>query len=340
MKSLRVLFVTCICLFLISSVSATDNSFKLDFDGDGRTDLALYREGSRDVNIAPQPSNWYFMNAVTGAWGGVHWGRTLDIPAPADYDGDGKTDFGIYRWWEFGVGDANEYWLSHSTGSTNGYEVLVYEWEPGYYKFPRNYVGDARAEMAQLYRINVSQDPSQPCFMSVYFVGDNLNSTIRKTVGDACNVAPIPVPGDYNNDGYSDIAVFNNHTFRVWFPPYTSDSQPAMTEVLDIDYPVPGDYDGDGKTDFAGTKAADGRLYWIIKQSSNGATEVHNFGFATDKPVAGDYDGDGKTDLAVYRPSDTSWWIIFSSSGALFFKQFGLPTDTPLALPVIPFDPS
>ena len=337
MKSLRVIFVTCICLFLVSSVSATDNSYKLDFDGDGKTDLALYREGSRDVNLAPQPSYWYFMNAITGVWGGVHWGRTLDIPAPADYDGDGKTDFGIHRWWEFGVGDVNSYWLSHSTG---GYDIWNWEWEPGYDKFPRNYMGDARAEMAQLYRINVSQDPTQPCFMSVYFIGDSLDRNIRKTVGDACNVAPMPVPGDYNNDGYSEIAVYNNHTFRVWFPPYTSESQPAMTQVLDIDYPVPGDYDGDGKTDFAGTKAVGGRLLWVIRQSTTGALVYHDFGFATDKQVPGDYDGDGKTDLAVFRPSESGWWILYSSNGGLTFIRFGLPTDTPLAMPVIPFDPS
>jgi hypothetical protein len=79
MKSLRVSFVISICLFLTSVGSATDNSFKLDFDGDGRTDLALYREGSRDINIAPQPSYWYFLNTQTGNWGVVHWGRTLDI---------------------------------------------------------------------------------------------------------------------------------------------------------------------------------------------------------------------------------------------------------------------
>src|ERR1044072_4794065 len=56
MKFLRISFV--ICLFLSLNVSAVDNSFKLDFDGDGRTDIALYREGSRSAQLAPQPSYW------------------------------------------------------------------------------------------------------------------------------------------------------------------------------------------------------------------------------------------------------------------------------------------
>ena len=330
-------FVVCLCLLLISSVSATDNSFKLDFDGDGATDIALYREGSRDVNIAPQPSYWYFLNARTGQTGAVHWGRTLDVPAPADYDGDGKTDVGIYRWWDFGTGDANEYWLSRSLG---GYEVLVYEWEPSYIKFSRNYVGDARAEIAHLYRINISQDPTQPCFISVFFIGDNLDNTIRKTVGDACNVIPTPVPGDYDNDGRSEIAVFSNRTFKVWFQPYNpAYTTPNITQFLDVDYPTPGDYDGDGKTDFAGIKYQD-RMLWRIKNSSTGSETLVSFGFITDKPTPGDYDGDGKTDIAVFRPTDGSWWILYSSNGSLGLWYFGLSTDTPLALPIIPFDPS
>jgi hypothetical protein len=339
MKSLRVSFVICICLCLISSVSATDNSFKLDFDGDGRTDLALYREGSRNINVAPQPSYWYFLNTNTGNWSAVHWGRTLDIPTPADYDGDGKTDVGIYRWWSFETGDANEYWLSRS--GVGGFEVLVYEWEPGYHKYSRNYMGDARAEMAQLYKVNISQDPTQPCNIAVYFIGDNADNTIRKTVGDTCNVNPTPVPGDYDNDGRSEIAVFNNRLFKVWFPPYNPGyTAPSISQFLDVDYPVPGDYDGDGKTDFAGTKWQDGRLLWRIRQSSTGNQIDLSFGFTTDRPVPGDYDGDGKTDIAVWRPSDGGWWIIYSATGVVTNLYFGLPTDTPLATPVISFDPS
>jgi spore coat protein A, manganese oxidase len=329
-------FVVCLCLLLILSVSATDNSFKLDFDGDGATDIALYREGSRDVNIAPQPSYWYFLNTRTGRMGVIHWGQTLDVPAPADYDADGTTDVGVYRWWDFESGDVNQWWLRQSSGG--GHQVLIYE--PGYNKFNRNYVGDGRAEIGQLYQVNISQDPNERCFVSIFFIGDLQGNTIRKTVGDACNVNPTPVPGDYDNDGRSEIAVFSNRTFKVWFQPYNPGyTTPNMTQFLDIDYPTPGDYDGDGKTDFAGIKYQD-RMIWRIKSSSTGVETIVSFGFTTDKPTPGDYDGDGKTDIAVFRPTDGSWWILYSSNGSLGLWYYGLPTDTPLALPVIPFDPS
>jgi hypothetical protein len=325
-----------ICLFLSINAAAVDNSFKLDFDGDGRTDIALYREGSRDLSVAPLPSIWYFLSTRTGVTSAVQWGRSLDIPAPADYDGDGRTDVGIYRWWNFDSGDANEWWLSRSSG---GHQVLMYE--PGYNKFNRNYIGDARAEIGQLYQTNISQIPGDPCYLSVFFIGDLAGNTLRKTVGDTCNVIPTPVPGDYNNDGRSEIAVFDNHLFKVWLPPYNSGyTTPDMTQTLNIDQPAPGDYDGDGKTDFAGTRTQGGRMIWVVKQSSNGQERETDFGFATDKAVPGDYDGDGKTDIAVWRPSDGGWWILNSGSGEVNLWYYGLPTDTPLEMPVIPFNPS
>src|SRR5687767_13491870 len=99
MRFFRLCVFICLCLFYASSAFATDKSFNLDFDGDGKTDIALYREGSRSAETAPQPSYWYYLNTQTGQSGAFQWGRTFDVPAPADYDNDGKTDTAIYRWW-------------------------------------------------------------------------------------------------------------------------------------------------------------------------------------------------------------------------------------------------
>ncbi|HEX6127146.1 MAG TPA: VCBS repeat-containing protein [Pyrinomonadaceae bacterium] len=337
MRRLRVSLLVCICLLHGLTVFATDNSFKLDFNGDGRTDIALYREGSRAGDIAPQPSYWFFLDTQTHQMFVRQWGRSLDVPAPADYDNDGITDVGIYRWWDFETGDTNEWWLSKSAG---GHQVIL-SYELGYSKFNRNYFGDGRAEVGQLYQVDISQNPGETCFISIYFVADLDRNVIRKTIGDACNVNPLPIPGDYNNDGYSEIAVFDNQTFKVWLPPYSSSyTAPDLSHVMDIEIPTPGDFDGDGKTDFAGTKGQNGRMLWRIKRSDGGPDIEEDFGFSTDKPVPGDYDGDNKTDIAVFRPSDGSWWIKNSGSGAVTSFYFGLPTDTPLAMPAIPFSPN
>jgi len=332
----RVVSFLCICLAGSPCILATDNSFKLDFDGDGKTDIALYREGARSAQ-APQPSFWYFVNTQTGATFATQWGRSLDVPAPADYDGDGKTDVGIFRWWDFDTGDTNQWWLSRPL---NGGAIVLNGLELGYYKFPRNYFGDARAEVGQLYQVDVSQNPGETCFVSVYLIADADGLVVRKTVGDTCNVNPTPVPGDYDGDGRSEIAVYVDHHFKVWLAPYSAGyTTPAYRHYLDVDIPAVGDFDGDGRTDFAGVKKVGGRMLWRWRKSTTGEELQVDFGFATDIPVPGDYDGDGTTDIAVYRPSDGGWWIRNSSTGVVQSFYYGYPTDSPLASPVIPFSP-
>jgi hypothetical protein len=336
MKYLRVIFIYSICLSLNLSIFAVDNSFKLDFDGDGSTDIALYREGSRSPDIAPQNSTWYFLNTNTNQRSSFQFGRTLDVPAPADFDNDGKTDTAVYRWWDFELGDVNQWWVNKSSGGSQ-----VFPLEKGYNKYNRNYVGDGRAEIGQLYQINTGQIAGEDCFMSIYLILDLDYNATRKNVGDTCNVVPTPVPGDYDNNGRSEIAVFNNQTFKVWFPPYDSAyTTPNITQTLNVESPVPGDYDGDGKTDFAGIRTQSNRMLWVFKESSSGKIVEISFGFTTDKPAPGDYNGDGITDIAVFRPNEGSWWIRNGANGNLSLFYFGLPTDIPLAMPVIPFNPS
>jgi hypothetical protein len=57
-----------------------------DFDGDGRNDLAIYRNGQ-----------WWIFRSLAGTASVIALGVSTDIPAPADYDGDGTTDVGVFR---------------------------------------------------------------------------------------------------------------------------------------------------------------------------------------------------------------------------------------------------
>jgi hypothetical protein len=62
-----------------------------DFDGDLKTDLAVYRPGSNGY--------FYILYSSNGAQVSYQFGSTTynDIPAVADYDGDGETDIAVFR---------------------------------------------------------------------------------------------------------------------------------------------------------------------------------------------------------------------------------------------------
>jgi len=59
-----------------------------DFDGDGRSDLSVFR---------PSDGNWYVMESATNTFRAQHFGLAGDKIVPGDYDGDGIIDLAVFR---------------------------------------------------------------------------------------------------------------------------------------------------------------------------------------------------------------------------------------------------
>lgn len=275
---------------------------RADFDGDGKTDLSVYRASN---------NTWYLQRSTAG-FTSVLWGSGSDIPAPADYDGDGKTDVAVFR----GNNTPGQFDFFVLRSSTN--TLLSVEWGlSGDKVVPGDYDGDGKADFA-LYR------PSDQFWYILK--GSDFTILSMTKFGQA---GDIPVAGDFDGDGKSDLTVFRNGT---WITRRSSDGNIVFVNWgLSTDLPVPADYDNDNKDDIAVFRPSNG--FWYILRSSNGQAQFVQFGASGDVPVPGDYDGDGADDIAVYRGG--TWYVNRSTSG-LLVSSFGLSSDTPLPKTYIP----
>jgi len=69
-------------------VQPQDVPVSMNIDGDALADAVTFR---------PSDGWWHYRVSSTGQQAQVQWGGPGDIPTPGDFDGDGKTDFAIWR---------------------------------------------------------------------------------------------------------------------------------------------------------------------------------------------------------------------------------------------------
>src|SRR5262245_10299332 len=113
-----------IFIFAITLLATTQISARTigDFDGDGKTDLTIIR--SRN---APQ-LDWYTLRSSDGDDAAVSWGKPYefatgweDFELIGDFDGDGKSDYAIWRT-DYQPNDQAYFWILRS--SDNVVEVV------------------------------------------------------------------------------------------------------------------------------------------------------------------------------------------------------------------------
>jgi hypothetical protein len=241
-----------------AAAAAANRAAVADFNGDGLTDIAVFRESS---------GMWFDRSTMQA----VALGQVGDIPVPGDFNGDGRSDFAVYR-------PADGTWHDDSTGQTiqygaaNGADLPV----------PGDYNGDGRTDIA-IYRPSNATWYDRDTGTAIVYGAPNLD---------------LPVPGDYNGDGRTDIAVYRPTTGMWYFRATGTAAQfgqpgdipiavdfngDGKTDVAvhrratatwldrdtgqtiqygaNVDIPVPGDYNGDRRTDVAIYRPANATWY-------------------------------------------------------------------------------
>lgn len=285
---------------------------KADWDGDGISDVGVFRNGS-----------WFVINSsgLNGAGGfagqtRTTYGQAGDIPVTGDYDGDGRSDQAVWR-------PSNGVWyVKNSSGITgwsgNAGQTVVQYGASGDIPMSGDYDGDGIADPA-VFR------PSS----ATWFILNSSHSTgVGGVTGETRRqfgaTGDIPVSGDFDGDGLTDIAVFrpSNHTWYILNSSGTTGvggftGQTRLAYGASGDVPLSGDYDGDGMTDIAVFRPSNGTWYIVNSSGATGSGGVGGqtrvqWGQSGDVPVSGDFDGDGWADFAVFRQGT---WYIMNSRG-------------------------
>lgn len=271
------------------SLVIVDNFSKpvADFDGDGRSDLSVFR---------PSTATWHLQRSTSG-YAAAQFGLSTDKLVPGDFDGDGKADIAVFR-------DGTWYSILSQTSSFSAVNFGL----AGDIPTSKDFDGDGKADMtvfrngtwyllksngAQFSAIQFGLSSDVP--VAADFDGDGkadpavFRSGTWYILGSTAGFSAIqfgistdrPVPADYDGDGKADAAVYRDGT---WYIQRSTSGFMAMQFGLTTDTPSPGDYDGDGKADPSVYRGGT----WYLQRSTAGFASAA-FGESADKPVPAAY---------------------------------------------------
>ncbi|RLB61887.1 MAG: hypothetical protein DRI90_10355 [Deltaproteobacteria bacterium] len=234
-----------------------------DYDGDGVTDLAVWRRYRHDAWEGPS-STWLFHSSVDDTVEEREFGDPgayfKDWPVQADYDGDGRTDMAYFR-------ESDNVWTIKQSSDD---QVVTRTWDP----WP----------------------PGEP-----YPNADD--DFIYGWHGEWQPLSAVPMAADYDGDGKADLMAFRPYNGQWKVKQTSDEQVLTLTfgrpgtdsaDGWDIyDLGVPADYDGDGRADLAVRRPVE-NVFSVV----DGQEEI--FGEKLGVPAVGDYDGDGRADFGIF----------------------------------------
>lgn len=257
-----------------------------DFDGDGKDDVAMWRDNPE--------SAYYIIQSSTNTIKIIPFGQPGDQPMTEDYDGDGKDDLSVWRAPAEGTtGQATWYYLGSNNNPNNNITYVPFGMRYGTTQsdqvdepYAGDFDGDGRADFRVQRRADTTASSlsTAAIFYTMTATG-NLSYDYFGWAGDRI------IPGDYDGDGKTDIAIargFNTSPGETtWYIRYTSGrpDEAIRWGAGSLDLFAQGDYDGDGITDLGVYRRA-GEFNFYIRRSSDGNMMVKQFGSSNnDIPV-------------------------------------------------------
>jgi hypothetical protein len=283
-----------------------------DNDGDGRTDIKVYRQSAPATFVLFSVNNSIFSSGFgSGA-------ETPITSAADDYDGDGRGDIvltsvinGVFNWRILQTGSNTIRAIRWGVPATDN---LV----------PADYDGDGKTDIA-VYRRTTG----------VWYIIQSTNNTMRAEIWGQSQSDDIPNVGDFDGDGKNDLTVHRETANgKAWFTRRSSDNSLLVAywggaPAPGADFVVPAaqiDIDGDGIQDRmvirdpiapAGAPNLGNQVTYFILRSSDNTHFVLPWGLDTDERLFGDYDGDGRTDIVARRNIGGQYvWFIYQTSNA------------------------
>lgn len=304
-SSIRSITAICLCVYMTGAAVQAQQSPQTargDYDGDGKSDLAVYDDVAGKWHIA------YSNGGATG--NGISWGGRGMKPLRGDFAGNGRNDIAVYNtnngfWHVLGLGSvrvSDRVIINQRFGSSNVMPVAG------------DFNGDGKDDLAIFNPQSATWSILKPDRM---FLKANWGYSGVQVV-----------TGDYNGNGRTDLAVYDPNRSGAWYIRDTDGTQIAFD--LKWGYrgttAVSGDFDGDGISDLAVYDARNGT--WHIRTMA-GQTHHISWGYPGAVPVPGDYNGDGKTDLGVYDARNGTWHIL-TMAGDTFSISWGYPGTVPI----------
>ncbi len=202
-----------------NAIFVNDAPVPADYDGDGKTDLAVYSFS----DAIPSAGSFRILQSLTDSGVIRQWGTNIDRIVPADYDGDGKADLAVYRDDSFIGGTEVGIW--YILQSSNGAIRIERFGLPTDRLVPADYDGDGKADIA-VWR------PSNGAWYRINSSNGSFNATQFGLSGDK------PTPADYDGDGKTDIAVFRPSS-GTWYLQRSTQGFSAQLFGFGDDVPIP-----------------------------------------------------------------------------------------------------